>query len=50
VKIMDIFKTRKYVMPVIISLLILLAVFFFLFHRKDNRFIVFFSGAGMKIP
>ena len=37
-------------MPVIISLLILLAVFFFLFNRKDNRFIVFFSGAGMKIP
>jgi molybdate transport system substrate-binding protein len=50
VKIKDIFKTRKYVMLVIISLVILLAVFFFLLHRKDNRFIVFFSGAGMKIP
>jgi len=47
---MDIFKTGKYVMPVIISLLILSAVFFFLFYRNDGRFVVFFSGAGMKIP
>jgi molybdate transport system substrate-binding protein len=50
VKIMDIFKTRRYVTQVILSLLILTAAFFFFFHRKDNRFIVFFSGAGMKIP
>jgi len=47
---MDIFKKRTIVLPVIISLLTLLAVFFFLLNKKDNEFIVFFSGAGMKIP
>jgi molybdate transport system substrate-binding protein len=50
VKVVDRFNTRKNVMPVVISLLILLAAFFFLFARKDDRFVVFFSGAGMKIP
>lgn len=46
----DIFKRRSIVLPVIISLLTLLAVLFFLLNKKDNEFIVFFSGAGMKIP
>ena len=47
---MDIFKKRKIVLLIIISLLTLLAAFFFLLNRKDKEFIVFFSGAGMKIP
>lgn len=50
VTVTDIFRTRKYVMLGIISLLALLTSFFFLFTRKDNRFVVFFSGAGMRIP
>ena len=47
---MDIFKKRKIVLLIIISLLILLAVFYFLWNKKENEIIVFFSGAGMKIP
>jgi molybdate transport system substrate-binding protein len=46
----DPLRTRKYVVPIIFSLLTLLAAFFFLLNGKDNHFIVFFSGAGMKIP
>lgn len=47
---MDIFKKRSIALPVIISLLTLLAVLFFLLNKKDNVFIVLFSGAGMKVP
>ena len=47
---MDIFKKRTIVLTIIVSLLILLAAFFFLLNKKDKEFIVFFSGAGMKIP
>jgi molybdate transport system substrate-binding protein len=47
---MEFLRTKKYMVPIIISLLTLLAAFFFLMNRKDHQFIVFFSGAGMKIP
>ena len=47
---MAIFKKRTIVLPIILSLLTLFAVFFFLLNKKDNEYIVFFSGAGMKIP
>jgi molybdate transport system substrate-binding protein len=47
---MDLLKRKKYTVPIIISLFILLTAVFFLLNRKDREFIVFFSGAGMKIP
>jgi ABC-type molybdate transport system substrate-binding protein len=50
VQAMDIFKKKSIVLLVIISLLTLLAVIFSLLNKKDKDFIVFFSGAGMKIP
>jgi molybdate transport system substrate-binding protein len=43
-------RTKKYAVLVVISLVTLLAAFFFSLNRKDRQFIVFFSGAGMKIP
>lgn len=46
----DRFRQKKYVIPLIVSLLVLLAALFSLTDRRDSRFIVFFSGAGMKVP
>jgi molybdate transport system substrate-binding protein len=47
---MDVIKAKKYVVPILLALFFLIAAFFFLSNRKKDHFIVFFSGAGMKIP
>jgi molybdate transport system substrate-binding protein len=40
---------KKYLSFIMLITIILLSVFFFL-PRKDRRFVIFFSGAGMKVP
>ncbi len=47
---MNIFMLKKYYLFIIIPIIILLTVFLLRLNKGDGKFVVFFSGAGMKIP